>query len=188
MCRVPLPSTTPKKHPHKAQDEAMLAVLRELGIDLIPIELPSYEYEHVYITVVAEGAAAFNEITYDDLDDMMRRQDDEAWANTFRAARFFPATEYVQSNRLRSQMMRDMAQIMADIDVFVVPSFGGEVLRLTNYTGHPCVVLPNGLNEHGTPANVSISFIGGLDMEAETLAVAKAYQDATDWHLRHPTI
>jgi Asp-tRNA(Asn)/Glu-tRNA(Gln) amidotransferase A subunit family amidase len=46
------------------------------------------------------------------------------------------------------------------------------------------VVLPNGFNEEGSP--VSISFIGKLYDEATLLAVAKAYQDATDFHVKHP--
>jgi hypothetical protein len=80
--------------------------------------------------------------------------------------------------------MREMARVMQQVDVFVVPSFGGNALTLTNLTGHPAVVLPNGFNEKGSPT--SITFIGGLYQDAEVLAVAKAYQDATDFHLQHP--
>ena len=75
---------------------------------------------------------------------------------------------------------------MQQVDVFITPSYGGNVLLLTNLTGHPAVVLPNGFNEDGTP--VSISFIGKLYGEAELLRVAKAYQDATSFHLRHPPL
>jgi Asp-tRNA(Asn)/Glu-tRNA(Gln) amidotransferase A subunit family amidase len=70
------------------------------------------------------------------------------------------------------------------LDAFVTPSFGGGVVGLTNLTGHPVVVVPNGFREDGTP--VSISFVGKLFGEAEALAVAKAYQDATGFHLRKP--
>jgi Asp-tRNA(Asn)/Glu-tRNA(Gln) amidotransferase A subunit family amidase len=82
--------------------------------------------------------------------------------------------------------MQIMAQKMKDIDVYVTPSFGGNNLLLTNLTGHPAVVVPNGFNEKGSPT--SISFIGGLFEEAKTLRVAKAYQDATDFHLKHPDL
>jgi Asp-tRNA(Asn)/Glu-tRNA(Gln) amidotransferase A subunit family amidase len=95
-----------------------------------------------------------------------------------------PAVEYIQANRIRALLIQAMSQIMQQVDVFVVPSFGGNALTLTNLTGHPAVVLPNGFTERGTPT--SITFIGGLYQEAETLAVAKAYQDATDYHLQHP--
>ena len=79
-----------------------------------------------------------------------------------------------------------MVRSLADVDVYVVPSFVGSNLLLTNLTGNPCVVLPNGFRSEGTPT--SITFLGQLFGEAETLAVAKAYQDATDFHLRHPTL
>ncbi len=135
--------------------------------------------------ILAEAAAAaFDTITRDGSVSSMKRQGNSAWPNIFRAARFIPAVEYINANRVRTQLMRDMARVMADIDVFISPSFGGSTLGMTNLTGHPTVVLPNGFTDKGTPT--SITFVGGLFKEAETLAVAKAYQDATDWHLQHP--
>jgi len=80
--------------------------------------------------------------------------------------------------------MRKMAELMKTVDVFVAPPFGGSTLVLTNLTGHPAVVVPNGFNDKGSPT--STTFIGNLDREAEVLALAKAYQDATDFHLKHP--
>jgi len=73
---------------------------------------------------------------------------------------------------------------MDGVDVFITPSYGGTVLLTTNLTGHPAVTLPSGFQENGTP--VSISFIGRLFGEAELLSVAKAFQDATGYHLNHP--
>ena len=163
-----------------------LQVLRDAGFDLQEIELPETETDALYLILVAEAAAAFDEITLDDRVSSMRRQDDEAWPNTLRAARFIPAVEYINANRIRTQLMQNMAQLMRDIDVFVVPSFAANALRITNYTGHPTVVVPNGFSDRHTPT--SISFIGGLYQEAETLSVAKAYQDATDWHLQYPDL
>ena len=163
-----------------------LQVLRDAGFDLQEIELPETETDALYLILVAEAAAAFDEITLDDRVSSMRRQDDEAWPNTLRAARFIPAVEYINANRIRTQLMQNMAQIMREIDVFIVPSFAANALRITNYTGHPTVVVPNGFSDRHTPT--SISFIGGLYQEAETLSVAKAYQDATDWHLQYPDL
>ena len=80
--------------------------------------------------------------------------------------------------------MGAMAATMDGIDVFITPSYGGTVLLTTNLTGHPAVTVPSGFQEDGTP--VSISFIGKLFGEAELLAVAKSYQDATGFHLQHP--
>ena len=140
----------------------------------------------MYLILIAEAAAAFDAITRDGRVSTLAGQGEHNWPNIFRAARFIPAVEYINANRIRSQLMRDMAAVMRDIDVFIVPSFRGDAMQITNFTGHPTVVVPNGFSARNTPT--SISFIGGLYAEAETLSVAKAYQDATDWHLRHPQL
>jgi Asp-tRNA(Asn)/Glu-tRNA(Gln) amidotransferase A subunit family amidase len=170
----------------KANDEATLETLRSLGLKLIPIELPDYPIDAMSFILSAEAAAAFDELTRSNKDDLMVRQIKNAWPNVFRQARTIPAVEYIQANRVRTLVMEAMAELMSKIDVYVVPSFGGSNLLMTNLTGHPAVVLPNGFTEKGTPT--SISFLGKLYGEAETLAVAKAYQDATEFHLKYPEL
>ena len=152
--------------------------------DLIPIELPDDDLEPLFLILVAEAAAAFDELTRSNQDDLLTWQDKEAWPNSFRAARFITAVEYIQANRIRTLIMQKMAALMQMIDVFVVPPFAANVLGLTNLTGHPSVVLPNGFTDKGTPTG--ITFIGDLYHEAEVLTVAKAYQDATNFHRQHP--
>ncbi len=171
---------------NKANDDAVLDGLRSVGIELIPIELPQFDLEAMIVILFAEAAATFDEITRENLDDLMQWQEDQAWPNTFRQARFIPAVEYIHANRVRTRAMHEMAALMQDIDVFVSPAFTqiGGTLVMTNFTGHPCVVLPNGFTERHTPT--SITFVGKLFGEAETLAVAKAYQDATDFHKQYP--
>jgi Asp-tRNA(Asn)/Glu-tRNA(Gln) amidotransferase A subunit family amidase len=114
----------------------------------------------------------------------MVQQTRNAWPNSVPTSRFIPAVEYIQANRIRTLLMQRMAELMRTVDVFVTPSFGGNVLLTTNLTGHPAVVLPNGFNSAGTP--VSLSFVGPLFGEAQLLAVAEAYQSATDFHQQHP--
>lgn len=81
--------------------------------------------------------------------------------------------------------MERFERAMEGVDVLVTPSFGGPILLLTNLTGHPTVVVPNGYRaEEGTPT--SISFVGRLYGDAATVRVAKAFQDATDFHTRRP--
>ena len=164
----------------------VLDVMRDAGFDLMPIELPQLDTDALFPILVAEAAAAFDEITRDDRVSTMKRQDDDAWPNTFRAARFIPAVEYINANRIRTRLMHEMAAVMRDIDVFIVPSHGANAMQITNFTGHPTVVVPNGFSDKHKPT--SISFIGGIYQEAETLAVAKAYQDATDWHQQYPAL
>ena len=164
---------------------ATLRTLREMGVELIPVELPDYPTYAMSIILSAEAAAAFDDLTRSGKDSLLVRQIKNAWPNVFRAARFIPAVEYLQANRLRYMVIQEMHTIMKTVDVYVAPSFG-ENLLLTNLTGHPCVVVPNGFNEEGSP--VSISFTGRLFDEATLLSVARQYQDATDFHRKHPPL
>jgi Asp-tRNA(Asn)/Glu-tRNA(Gln) amidotransferase A subunit family amidase len=89
-----------------------------------------------------------------------------------------------------------MERTLAEIDVYLAPITSsrsrnpGSVLNLntslTNLTGHPGIVVRNGLNAEGRPT--SVTFIGKIYGEAQMLALAHAYQTATDWHLKHPDL
>jgi Asp-tRNA(Asn)/Glu-tRNA(Gln) amidotransferase A subunit family amidase len=164
--------------------EAALQKLKEMGINLIPVEMPDLPANDLLFIISAESAAAFDELTRSNKDDLMVRQLKNSWPNEFRTARFIPAVEYIQANRIRTLLIEQMAEKMKDIDVIVAPTYGG--LRVTNLTGHPCVVLPNGFTPAQTPT--SLTFIGKLFDEATLLTVAKAYQDATGFHKKHPTL
>ena len=168
----------------KPFNDAVLDVIRKLGVKLIPIEWPDIPYGELGFILSAEAATAFDEITWNKEIDTLVRQGRRTWPNTFRFSRFIPAVEYIQANRLRTMVMQKMAEVMSQVDVVITPSFGGGTLLLTNLTGHPAVVLPNGFQENGAP--VSISFIGNLFKESDLLIAAKAYQDATGFHLQHP--
>jgi Asp-tRNA(Asn)/Glu-tRNA(Gln) amidotransferase A subunit family amidase len=172
----------------KSNDSLTLEVLKKLGAELVPMELPNYPTRDMTMIISVEGAAAFDELTRSNRDDLLVRQDKNAWPTSFRSARFVPAVEYLQANRLRTKLIQDMYTTLKDakVDVYISPSYGGGNLATTNLTGHPCVVLPNGFNDRGTPS--SITFMGQLFKEDKVLAVAKAYQDATDHHKKHPVL
>lgn len=168
----------------KKNDQAVLEILGQLGIELIPFELPEFPARAISLILRAEAAAAFDELTRSGKDDLLVRQSREAWPNIFRQSRFIPAVEYIQANRLRTLLMQQMAEKMKDFDVYIAPTYGSTSLLITNMTGHPTVVVPNGFDDLGNPT--SISFIGNLFEEAKTLRLAKAFQDATNFHLKHP--
>lgn len=175
-----------RRYPSKMQDSLTLVKLKELGAELVPIELPDFpSADMAGVIIGVESAAAFDELTRSGRDDLMVRQTKNAWPNQFRAARFIPAVEYTQANRLRTQLVNAMHKKLQDIDVYVSPSFG-QNLYVTNLTGNPCVVLPNGFYPSGRPT--SISFMGKLFDEGKVLQVAKVFQDATDFHKKHPKI
>jgi len=165
-------------------DKNVLLKLKELGFDLIPIELPEFPTNSLSFLLNVEAAAAFDELTRNNTDALLTRQIKWAWPNIFRQARHVPAVEYIQANRARVLLNQKMADLFLNIDVYVAPSFWKDNLLRTNLTGHPCVVLPNGFNEEGLPT--SISFIGNLYKDGQVIAVSQAYQSTTRWHKKYP--
>ena len=181
-----LKSDFDKEYPFHTNDSLTLQKLKSLGADLIPIELPKIPVESISFILSAEAAAAFDELTRSNRDDLLVRQIKNAWPNVFREARFIPAVEYINANRIRYTLIQEMANVMEKVDLYIAPSWVGDNLLLTNLTGHPCVVVPNGFSDEGTPT--SISFIGKLFDEGKIIAFAKKFQDSTDFHLKHPKL
>ena len=170
-----------------AQERKVLEVYKSLGADLKPVEFPDssvYPVNLISIILNAESAAAFDELTRTNRDDLIERQDKGFWPNSFRAARFIPAVEYINANRYRYNLCKAVNEFMKDYDVVIVPSFAGRQLSITNLTGHPVVVMPMGFNQNGSP--LSITLIGNLFDEATILAAAKAYQDKSDHNKKRP--
>ncbi|MBN2009778.1 amidase [candidate division KSB1 bacterium] len=170
----------------KTNDSLALNQMQVLGVTLIPIELPDLPISDISFILSTEAAAAFDELTRSNKDDQLVRQIKNAWPNVFRAHRFVPAVEYINANRIRFLLIQQMARLMESVDLCIAPSWQGDNLLLTNLTGHPCVVVPNGFSDDGMPT--SFCFIGRLFDEGTILAVAKKYQDASGFHLRHPVI
>lgn len=181
-----LKSSFERDYYNKERDEAVLDVLRKLGVELIPIEMPDFDVNALRIILTAEAGAAFQELTLSNRDDLLVRQTPGAWPTTFRSAQFIPAVEYINANRARFQLIQEMEKLMQEVDVYITPAFGNSNLVATNLTSHPTVVLPNGFDERGRPT--SITFMGDLFDEATVLSVAKAYQQATDHHKKHPPL
>ena len=185
-------------------NEAALAKLREMGVNLVPVEMPKFPYDAMVTMLTAESAAAFDELTRTGKDKLLTSQKDYDWPNTFRTARFIPAVEYIQAARARRMAMDAVAKVFDKLDVIVAPT-SGEQLVITNLTGNPAVILPNGLrgndapkpptedpgdfqNAGGPGTPTSLTFLGKLYGEAELLAFARAYQEATGFHLQHPVL
>ncbi|HXB19941.1 MAG TPA: amidase [Candidatus Solibacter sp.] len=176
-----------------ANDAAALAKIRGLGVSLTEVALPEHADLNISALLTAiiygEGNAALKD-PVETRPEQLVRQDRVARQNSLR---LLPAEEYLNANRVRALLMQQMARVMADVDVYVVPFDYSDYTpnpvatlntEVTNLTGHPCVIVPHGFNEKGNPT--SLTFIGKLFGEAEMLALARAYQQATDWHLKHP--
>ncbi len=164
---------------------AALDALTKAGAKLEPMELPRFPTQSLRIILVAEAAAAFDDITRDGRVNQLSGQSPNDWPNTFRTSRFIPAVEYIRAQRARTLLAREMDKLMSQWDVFVSPAPGSASLTVTNLTGHPAVAVPCGF-VNGLPQ--AIMFTGGLYDEAAPLRVALAFERATEWHTRHPKL
>ncbi len=125
-------------------DRAALESLKALGLTTIPLTLPDWPYDSLNLILFAEGAAAFEDITLDGRISQLREQVPDAWPNLFREARFLSAVDFVQADRLRRKVAQEMARIMSEVDLLIVPSLRDEMLTISNNTGHPSLTLRTG--------------------------------------------
>lgn len=133
-----------------ASEKAMLGHVRDLGYSLQEISLPDLPYGSLVTLLEVEAAAAFEELTLSNRDDLMVWQEPRSWPNTFRAAHFHSAVEAVQLDRFRRKVCQVMADVYKQVDVVLCPSFAGGMLTITNFTGHPCLAFPVGMEERPT--------------------------------------
>ena len=171
----------------KKTDSLALVYFRELGANLIPVTLPEqFPVQAMRIILSAEAAAAFDGLTLSNRDSLLNAQEAFDWPNTFRTARLIPAVEYIQANRIREQLIIETNKIMQDFDLIITPTFAGNQLTLTNLTGHPCLVIPNGFDKDGNP--LSISLIGNLYREDILCEAGSLYQDKTGYFKIKPIL
>jgi Asp-tRNA(Asn)/Glu-tRNA(Gln) amidotransferase A subunit family amidase len=185
-------------------DLAALDKLRSMGVNLIPLELPKLPFGAMVPLLTAEAAAAFDDLTTTGRDKLLTEQSPEDWPNSFRVARFYPAVEYIQANRARSLGIQEMSKLFEKVDV-IVASTNSEQLVVTNLTGHPSCIVPNGLRGSDAPTPpavdtgdddqiggpgtpVSITFLAGHYQDAKLCAFARAYQQATGFEKLHPKL
>jgi len=174
--------------PDNSTEKQTLATLKKMGATVTGINFPDNLHgdETLSLIVGVESAAAFDQLTRTNQDDLMVQQGKDRWPNTFRTSRFVPAVEYLNACRLRYQIMAQMDPLLDKYDVIITPPETGDQLAITNLTGNPSVTLPNGMLKNKMPA--SISFIGKHFGEAKLLAFAKAYQEFTGYNLNHPAM
>jgi Asp-tRNA(Asn)/Glu-tRNA(Gln) amidotransferase A subunit family amidase len=183
-------------------DLAALEQIRRLGVDPQPIDLPDLPFDALVPLLNAEAAAAFEDLTLSGRDKLLREQGPDDWPNQFRIARFYPAVDYIQANRVRTLAIREMKRIFNGYDIVMAKSSGTQ-LTVTNLTGHPSVIVPNGLRKSDAPRSpevdtgdddsiggpgtpVSITFLSRHYEDSKLLAFARAYQEATGFHRAHP--
>ncbi len=133
-----------REDPATDVDRAALAMAESLGLVPTPVTLPDWPYESLNVILFAESAAAFESWAADGRLDQLRMQVQDAWPNTFRQSRFLSAVDLVQADRLRRQVALEMARVMTQVDLLLVPSLRDEMLTISNQTGHPSLTLRTG--------------------------------------------
>jgi Asp-tRNA(Asn)/Glu-tRNA(Gln) amidotransferase A subunit family amidase len=185
-------------------DLAALEKLKAMSVNLIPVELPKLPYGAMVPLLSAEAAAAFDDLTRSGRDKLLTEQGVEDWPNGFRIARFYPAVDYIQANRARTLAIQQVSALFDQVDIIVTPTTGTQLVA-TNLTGHPALIVPNGLrgadapkppksddgdnDDIGGPGTpVSLTFLAGHYQDAKLAAFGWAYQQATGFHKLHPKL
>jgi len=215
--------TRPDGTPFRSEEALnVLKVLESLGVKLTPIDEPTPTSGFLaQLTLNAECGAAFQG---DTLNGKIKELEPySTWPNTFRAAQFLPAADYVNAQRARTQLCKQWWELFKAHDVILTPR---ENTSVTNITGTPSIVVPTGFaipqnQGRGGPGAVvagaaasastargdsgrgapppapappvstiplptTIYMMGPIYQDEKILAVAHAFQQATNFHLKRP--
>jgi len=193
----------------KRNNEKTLEQVQAMGFKLTPVTVPDWNLDGSGMGV--ESGAFMDEFLRSGRDKLLTNPSRGAG---MRSARLVPAVEYLQSQRARAMMMAKLAEATAEVDVYIAPAdrsvtgadpdkpgapTGGEGgatrgpqgptirhFNMANLACYPALAMPNGFSDSGTPG--SIIFYGRPFNETQILALGKAYQDATGFHLKHPNL
>lgn len=187
-----------------ANYRAALDALRAVAT-IEEMALPDFPYGPVTETILrAEAASAFDAF-------MASGKLTELAATETHVAplayRYVAAKDYIHALRLRRQIVREVDALFAQYDAVVCPTTNAVASPITtpfseyfktpsgrrpaigavgNVAGLPAVSVPSGFGERGLPT--AIQFVGRAGAENSVLAVARAYQERTDWHTKRPGI
>lgn len=148
-------------------DRATLQAAGRLGVELVPLQRRPLPYDALTAILQAEAAASFEELTLSGRDDLLARQDEAAWPNAFRKARFLSAVDHVQLDRFRRLVMQEMEATFRQVDLILGPALAGPMMVITNFTGHPCLCLRAGFRLSPVRGSMSLAR-GRLDLEPGT--------------------
>ena len=173
-------------------DKACLEAAKSARLNLAEVALPELPYGAMVQYLIAEAAAAFEELTLSGKDDELVWQENRSWPNGWRTVRLLSAVDLINIDRLRRRVMGIMDQVFDQVDVIIGPNFAASMLTITNFTGHPQLALRGGFRELATrprfggekePEGVShrvpqaFSVFGRLFGEGDVLRVGRALEE-----------
>lgn len=175
------PSETAGQGATRRNNEEALNVILEMGVSVVPFDLPQVDMAAIDFIRWAETAAAFDEPTRSGtLREIENGPEQSTRPADIRAGRFITAVDYIQANRYRMRLMEQMDAAMSDLDLFL-----GANGLLTNRLGYPILTVPSGFYE-GSPTGLHMT--GKLFGEPELFLLAHAFQSMTNHHSKHPAL
>jgi aspartyl-tRNA(Asn)/glutamyl-tRNA(Gln) amidotransferase subunit A len=182
----------------RAFEEAM-ATLRGLGAEVRDVQIPSLKATHAFLLILLAEAYAYHERDLREHPELYG----EVLRERFLTGALVTAAEYVQAQRIRSEICRETAEVLRDVDVLATPTspkpatpfaqahdpefgFPRSNMPPFNVTGSPTLALPCGFSASGLP--LSLQLAGRPFAEATVLRVGHAYEQATSWHTRRPPV
>jgi Asp-tRNA(Asn)/Glu-tRNA(Gln) amidotransferase A subunit family amidase len=175
-----------RDNPYADSARAAVDAARRAGCEVIEIGLPRIDPTPALITLYAEAASAFAELTRSNADDTLSWQADEAWPNTFRSARFLSAVDLVTGERMRRRLCRGMFDLFDQLHAVIAPPFAGGLLSITNLTGQPCAAVRAGFDANGEPQAVTV--MSRIFDEGTALRVASAIERELGIAPRRPPV
>ncbi len=183
----------------KAVVSEAIGVFERLGAKVETVRLPDCRE--------AYGAA---NATFSEIVDVHRKalaDDFEAFSEPFRArfssmTRYSPAA-YENAQRLRAEFTNRMEEVLERVDVLAMPTATVAAAPIAeqppdhdeerrknacifDFTGQPSISVPCGFTAQGLP--VGLMLCGGRFRDARVLRYAYAFEQATPWHTRHPSL
>ncbi|XP_062028983.1 uncharacterized protein LOC133744989 [Rosa rugosa] len=176
-------------------EQEVVHVLGSKGVNMVPFKL-KYEVDSVGIasfTMDVDTLAHFDEWQRSGKDDDYESQDQ--WPPELRRARIFPAVDYVQAQRARGKLIREVRESFT-VDAFIGNAADWERVCMGNLVGMPVIVVPSGYPKISNPpcndcrrrATITTGIYAPPHHDHIALALAMAYQSATDHHKQRPPI
>ncbi len=183
----------------KAAFEAALEVFRGLGCSIRPVKLPPLrQFDDAKKTIaVAELFTIHGK-------DLRTRPRLFGASLRYRiiAGGLVRAEEYINAMRLRTDLARAMQAVMETIDVLMLPTAEpaaklqpvppSSLFTKSSFTtpfnvgGNPALSVCSGFADNGMP--FSLQIVGGLFDDATVLKVGDAYEKATPWRQKRPSL
>ena len=159
-----------RHRPVSVTERHALQALGDLGVTLVPVQLPDLPYSTLLDILDVESAAVFEELTLTGQDAQLIVQ---SGPQSWREARLLSAVDYLQKERFRRQVMQRMHELFTSVDVVFGPTYGSyDLFMIANFTGHPGVTLRAGFVESASRSSPD-DYFGPADPHAPTHTVTR---------------